>query len=77
MKKVPFYIPKLLQKKPPCFETIEPKLYTLRVIYDDNANGIWDTGDYLNKKQAEEILYYPKLLDVRANWDVEQDFNLD
>lgn len=59
------------------FETIEPKLYTLRVIYDDNANGIWDTGDYLNKKQAEEILYYPKLLDVRANWDVEQDFNLD
>ncbi len=59
------------------FETIEPKLYTLRVIYDDNANGIWDTGDYLTKKQAEEILYYPKLLDVRANWDVEQDFNLD
>jgi hypothetical protein len=59
------------------FETIEPKLYTLRVIYDDNGNGIWDTGDYLAKKQAEEIVYYAKLLDVRANWDVEQDFNLD
>lgn len=59
------------------FETIEPKLYTLRVIYDDNGNGIWDTGDYLAKRQAEEIVYYAKLLDVRANWDVEQDFNLD
>jgi len=59
------------------FETIEPKLYTLRVIYDDNANGIWDTGDYLARKQAEEIIYFPKQIDVRANWDVEQEFGLD
>jgi uncharacterized protein (DUF2141 family) len=59
------------------FETIEPKQYTLRVIYDDNSNGLWDTGDYLAKKQAEEIIYYPKKIDVRANWDVEQDFGLE
>lgn len=59
------------------FETIEPKLYTLRIIFDDNANNEWDTGDYLAKKQAEEIIYFPKLVDVRANWDVEQDFILD
>jgi hypothetical protein len=59
------------------FETIEPKQYTLRVIYDDNGNGFWDTGDYLAKKQAEEIIYYPKQIDVRANWDVEQDFGLE
>ena len=59
------------------FETIEPKQYTLRVIYDDNANGFWDTGDFLAKKQAEEIIYYPKKIDVRANWDVEQDFGLE
>ena len=59
------------------FDTIEPKLYTLRVIYDDNANGIWDTGDYLAKKQAEEIIYHTKQIDVRANWDVEQEFGLD
>lgn len=59
------------------FETIEPKLYTIRIIYDDNANNEWDTGNYLAKKQAEEIIYFPKLIDVRANWDVEQDFILD
>ena len=59
------------------FETIEPKLYTVRIIYDDNANDEWDTGNYLAKKQAEEIIYFPKLIDVRANWDVEQDFILD
>lgn len=59
------------------FETIEPKLYTVRIIYDDNANDEWDTGNYLAKKQAEEIIYFPKLIDVRANWDVEQEFILD
>jgi hypothetical protein len=31
----------------------------------------------LAKKQAEEIIYYPKKIDVRANWDVEQDFGLE
>lgn len=59
------------------FETIEPNLYTIRIIYDDNANNEWDTGNYLAKKQAEEIIYFPKEIDVRANWDVEQDFILD
>jgi hypothetical protein len=58
-------------------KTIEPKLYTVRIIYDDNANDEWDTGNYLAKKQPEEIIYFPKLIDVRANWDVEQDFILD
>ena len=59
------------------FETIEPKLYTIRIIYDDNSDNEWTTGNYLAKKQAEEIIYFPKLIDVRANWDVEQDFILD
>lgn len=59
------------------FETIDPKLYTIRIIYDDNSDNEWTTGNYLAKKQAEEIIYFPKLIDVRANWDVEQDFILD
>ncbi|MEZ4853013.1 Ig-like domain-containing protein [Flavobacterium sp.] len=56
------------------FDVIDPNIYTLRIIYDDNGNGIWDTGNYLEKRQPEEIEYYPKEIDVRANWDVEQDF---
>ncbi len=56
------------------FELLEPNLFTLRLIYDDNKNRIWDTGNYLEKRQAEEIIYFPKEIDVRANWDVEQDF---
>ena len=59
------------------FDLIEPNVYSLRVIYDDNKNGYWDTGDYLEKRQAEEVKYYSKTVDVRANWDVDQDFILD
>lgn len=58
------------------FDLIEPKKYTLRVIYDDNKNKVWDAGNYLEKRQSEEVIYFPKELDVRANWDVEQPFDL-
>ena len=58
------------------FIALEPELYTLRIIYDDNKNRIWDAGDYLKKQQSEEVIYFPKPLDVRANWDVEQPFDL-
>ena len=58
------------------FLALEPALYTLRIIYDDNKNGIWDTGSYIEKRQTEEVIYFPKEIDVRANWDVEQPFNL-
>ncbi|VXB39050.1 conserved hypothetical protein [Flavobacterium sp. 9AF] len=60
--------------EPILFEAIEPRIYTLRIIYDDNKNGIWDTGNFLEKKQAEQIIYYSKKIDVRANWDVDQEF---
>jgi hypothetical protein len=58
------------------FLALEPLLYTLRIIYDENGNGVWDTGSYLEKRQPEEVIYFPKEIDVRANWDVEQPFNL-
>jgi uncharacterized protein (DUF2141 family) len=58
------------------FDALEPALYTLRVIYDDNKNKMWDTGNFIEKKQSEEVIYFPKEIDVRSNWDVEQPFNL-
>jgi hypothetical protein len=58
------------------FNLLEPFLYTLRAIYDDNKNKEWDTGNYLEKKQAEEVIYLSKEIDVRANWDVTQTFDL-
>nr|WP_297913141.1 Ig-like domain-containing protein [uncultured Allomuricauda sp.] len=56
------------------FNNLNPGNYMIRVIFDDNANGIWDTGHYLEKKQPEKISYYPDIIEVRANWELEQSF---
>lgn len=58
------------------FDAIEPAKYVLRIIYDDNKNKLWDTGSFMEKRQTEEVVYFPKEIDVRANWDVEQPFDL-
>ncbi|MDP3680811.1 MAG: Ig-like domain-containing protein [Flavobacterium sp.] len=58
------------------FNLIEPALYTLRAIYDTNKNKEWDSGNFLEKRQAEEVIYFSKEIDVRANWDVNQVFDL-
>jgi uncharacterized protein (DUF2141 family) len=58
------------------FNFLDPALFTLRVIYDVNKNKEWDSGNYLEKRQTEEVIYFPKEIDVRANWDVEQTFDL-
>ncbi|NMH27659.1 Ig-like domain-containing protein [Flavobacterium silvaticum] len=58
------------------FNALEPNKYTLRIIYDDNKNKRWDSGNYLQKIQPEEVIYFPKEIEVRSNWDVEQPFTL-
>jgi hypothetical protein len=62
------------------FDNVLPNKYLMRVIYDDNKNGEWDTGSYLEKRQPEEVIYFKggqdNTIDVRANWDVDQEFNL-
>ncbi|WP_335966276.1 Ig-like domain-containing protein [Galbibacter sp. PAP.153] len=58
------------------FRNINPATYLIRVIHDDNGNGKWDTGNYLKKIQPERISYYPDPVELRANWEIEQTFNL-
>ncbi|WP_395055001.1 Ig-like domain-containing protein [Flavobacterium sp.] len=57
------------------FDMVEPNLFTLRLIYDDNKNKVWDAGNFLEKRQSEEVIYFPVSVDVRTNWDVEQSFD--
>lgn len=56
------------------FENITPGNYYVRIIYDENANGQWDTGNFLKRVQPEEVIYFPKLLDIRANWTLSETF---
>jgi len=58
------------------FEAIQPSNYQVRLFYDDNNNQIWDSGNFKTKTQPEEMIYFPTLIDVRANWDVDQELEL-
>jgi len=66
-----------LEKEPVAnFNLIVPGVFIVRIIYDTNGNKKWDAGSYLDKTQSEEVIYFPKEIDVRANWDVDQPFIL-
>ena len=52
------------------FPFLEPQKYMIKVIFDRNNNGKWDTGDLQAHRQPEEVLYYPEVQKVRSNWDV-------
>ena len=58
------------------FEKLPPNTYLIRFIIDENKNNKWDTGDFLLKRQAEKVIYYPEELNIRANWDVKQSFTI-
>ncbi len=53
------------------YEFLDPMVYRLKIIEDTNRNGEWDTGNYLQNIQPEKAAYYPEIITVRANWDVE------
>ena len=50
------------------FKYLIPKKYKIRIIYDTNNNGKWDTGNYLEKKQPEPVQYFPEVQEIRPNW---------
>lgn len=58
------------------FTNLEPKPYSLRVIYDTNGNGKYDTGNYLLGIQPERVSYSPPIEEVRASFDFIIDFTL-
>ncbi len=53
------------------FKHLDAGNYHVRLIYDQNANGEWDTGNYLKKIQPEPIYMFPESIQIRENWDVE------
>jgi hypothetical protein len=58
------------------FDNLEPARYLLRIIYDTNNNKEWDSGNFLQKRHTEEVIYYPTEIEVRSNWDVIETFTL-
>jgi uncharacterized protein (DUF2141 family) len=51
------------------FRNYKAGKYFLRVVYDSNKNGIWDTGIVAKGLQPERMYNEPKELSIRANWE--------
>jgi len=58
------------------FMNLKPGKYYARLISDTNENGIWDTGNYAEKKQPEEVFYSTKIYEISANWEIEEDWDV-
>ena len=52
------------------FRNLEPARFKVRVIYDDNDNQKWDTGNFLQLLQPEEVYYFKNIVEAKANWEV-------
>ncbi|RZK11145.1 MAG: hypothetical protein EOO43_19565 [Flavobacterium sp.] len=51
------------------FANYKSGIYYARIVYDDNKNGIWDTGNIAQGVQPEQIWYEPKEFSIRANFE--------
>ncbi len=45
-----------------------PGKYYVRLIDDVNMNGKWDTGEYAEKRQPENVYYINKVFDLKQDW---------
>lgn len=54
------------------FKDLDPGTYFFRIVLDSNNNGVWDTGDYDKKLQPELVYYMGKAIEVKANFEVEE-----
>lgn len=58
------------------YDFLYPSTYKLKIIFDKNANGKWDTGNFLKKQQPEKVIYNLETVNIRSNWDLELDWTI-
>jgi hypothetical protein len=58
------------------FKFVNPSTYYARAYVDANNNSVWDTGSIADRRQPEDVYYYPKKIGVKRNWDIQQSWDL-
>ena len=58
------------------FYYVQEKKYFMRAIVDTNGNGVWDTGNFSEMLQPEQVYYYPKEINCRAKWNITEVWNV-
>ena len=53
-----------------------PGEYEIRILVDDNKDGLYTPGNYSKKIQPEKAITLPQKLTIRADWDNERDIEL-
>ena len=50
--------------------------FYIRLFNDRNGNGVWDTGKYSEHSQPEEVYYFPKVWEMKANFEFEENWDI-
>ena len=58
------------------FDYLPPAKYKIKAILDLNKNGHWDSGSFFKKLQPEPVRYFQKIIEVHANWDIDESWDL-
>ncbi|MEN8226443.1 MAG: hypothetical protein ABFS05_13895, partial [Bacteroidota bacterium] len=56
------------------WDLLPPGKYVIKAYADLNRNQKWDTGDYLERRQPEKVVFFPGVIEVRAGWSFEEDW---
>ena len=59
------------------FKDLLPGNYQMRLIRDEDNDGLWSTGKLLEQKQPERVYYYDSPIKVRSNWDLDIEWVLE
>lgn len=54
------------------FTDVLPGNYKIKIVYDDNKNKKWDTGNLIKQELPEPVLLHSTQLKVVAEWEIEE-----
>lgn len=58
------------------FTDMRPGTYLVKIIFDDNGNRKWDTGNLLLKRQPERVIINSKQIKVLSDWEIEEEIQV-
>ena len=66
------------------FVNLKPGSYRLRILVDNNENGVWDRADFANEVSAEDVYLFKKVgdkevmskINVRQMWEINENWDL-
>ena len=58
------------------FFYLRPADYYMRCFIDTNGDGEWTTGEYATGTHPEEVFYFPQPMKVKAQWEIEQKWDV-